>query len=493
MAYENGQETSTFTSSQTRDISTMSDDELIESYMANKYSRQAVEAGILADGNVDIYATNEDTCRKALTQNGYTSAMLDDEMSMRLSMWETMASDELSESQRHILQCSQELANNGPVYSDDLTPPSVDNTPDHSKTENVREMFSGLGAGLGEMSAGQAAQRLAWDAGSFFVLKGLTNKFTGNNFLSWVVGLGGTALLRGTGTLPESFAPVVNFAKKFLPDSLQDKADQLATNLGGATPEQKHQADLNENRDVYVESSVSAVDNIAEATASDAVSSAGQHRIEDEMRENGTELAQKGVFYDIGQNGMESASAVRGSVQASIATATESFNVRMENGEDVTEDMRAYYKGMLSSLEAYSMGAEDGIYATYSDAQSRNKAIEGLSYVNCTYADEVMSNLKAANDQYQFMSMEDWIEVDSLNIKGVGTLSEYYPGYLDERHADSYSVSENEASVPVLEQNEATTLSDGDTHNSRVAEAEAVQERVLSDASRDGSGYGHSF
>lgn len=500
--------------------SEMTDDQLIEAYMQNHFDRRASDNGYIDEAKPGTFETNENALRTALLERQYTSDMIDSETSMRMQMWQEMPAEELSDTQKHILSTAemigdsqviqkdaiqqQNAAQNDVVQNDVASSDIVqDATPEHSKPERLKEMLTGFKSPT-DLSVSEMGQRLGWDALAAFGLKTVANRMGANNAISWVVGLGGAAALRGLNVLPKSFAPVVNWVKDHFSkegSKVNQGLDKAATFLGGVTDEQKAQADLNANKYTYLKDSVDEMSGLVAGAPVESLDA-----LRSQMRENGKVVAEKGVLLEVGKEGLDACEGVRGVTQLSIAGAMDSFDQRAAAGEDVTEDMRSYYKGMLSGLEAYGAGAEDAIYSTYTDAGSRNKAIEGLSDINCAYADEVMNALKDADAQYGFMTTKDWIEIDSMNIKGVGTLSEYEPGYLDARHGDNYSMYADagleDASVQSSNANLAKGVS-GDTQtaeqlstrSNRVAAAEQMQDRVLADSSAEYAvedGYGHN-
>lgn len=283
-------------------------------------------------------------------------------------------------------------------------------------------------------------QRGVIDLASFAVLKGVTGKVTGSNLAGWVVGIGGTAAGRALNILPRSFEPALQFVRQFLPESAQSKLDKFIKfiHVPGKEEMEAAKADqMDRYRELALGDSIGRSAWSADIFYNDNV-------VKNALRNNGKAVAESGVLQDVGEDGRESCSIVTSTIDVSISQAEQVFDKKMTaqkagngDGYDWNDEMRRYYFQMLNGLEGYSDGAKQGIVEHYGSAEAKldkNNALnmvyaqEGLAYVNCDYASRVMESLKKMDNQYHFMEMEDWVKLDSLNIYGIESLSDYQPG-----------------------------------------------------------------
>ena len=283
-------------------------------------------------------------------------------------------------------------------------------------------------------------QHAAIDLGSFAVLKGVTGKLTGSKLAGWVAGIGGTALLDVTDILPESIEPALQWVKQFLPEGGQKALDKFIDVIHVPQAEEYAAADadrMGRYKDIALTDSMGRSVWSADVFYDDEV-------INHSLKVNGRAVAEYGVLQRVGEDGRESSAVVKETLEESLTKAEGVFNEKMEamkngngDGYDWNEEMRRYYWQMLYGLEGYSDGAVSGINDIYScsealkdkdNAVNKAHAMDGLAYVNCDYAQTVLDSLHEMDDKYHFMTMDDWIKLDSLEIHGVESLSDYVPG-----------------------------------------------------------------
>ncbi len=303
-------------------------------------------------------------------------------------------------------------------------------------------------------------QRAMIDVGTFAALKGITGGITGSKVAGWAAGLGGTALLRITNILPRSIEPVLQLIKNILPKDAQAGMDKVIDwfHLSGEEEEKAAKRDqMSRYKDLALRDSMRNSVWSADIFYDDA-------EVFDAMRVNGKAVAEYGVLQYCGEEGRETVGSVKETLNESLSQAERVFDKKMTgmvagtNGDNVDWklEMKRYYMQMFRGLEGYSAGATEGIMSTYSteekttgekvkdkakslfgkgenaeETQMRmSNAQTGLAYVNCEYAQTVMESMMKMNDKYQFMEMEDWMELGSMSIYGVDTssLMYYEPG-----------------------------------------------------------------
>ena len=336
------------------------------------------------------------------------------------------------------------------VLNADMTVPSIDEMSYNAPEKSDFKAF---------------LQRAMIDVGTFAALKGVTGIATKSKIAGWAAGLGGTALLRMTQILPESIEPALQWVKKLLPESAQGGFDKFISWIHIPQKEDYEAADrerMTRYAPVALNASMSNSVWSADIFYDDKV-------VKDAMKTNGKAVAEYGVLQYCGEEGRETTSSVKDTVNTALTKAESVFDRKMKvaedgaggydwnkgDGYDWKDEMRRYYKQMLCGVEGYSEGAMEGINGLYDgnstladkvksgakklfgkgeseeETQTRKAHAQyGLSYVNCNYTGAVMDSLKKMDDKYHFMTAEDWIELGSYNIYGVDTseLSAYQVG-----------------------------------------------------------------
>jgi hypothetical protein len=209
--------------------------------------------------------------------------------------------------------------------------------------------------------------------------------------------------------------------KPLLPEPAQKGIDHVVEALTPKTEEQ-----LEEERfDKY--STIALHDSME--TSVMAANDATAESVREAMRVNGEVIGSNGVMANVGTDGFESASSVNEVVGLSTTAATTSFDERIAAGEDCGEDMRYYYMSLFEGLDGYNEGATTGIKATYDpESPEYTSAFAGLGHVNGQYCDAAIASLREYDNQYHFMTEEDWKKLDSYHFVGVDEpLSAYVP------------------------------------------------------------------
>lgn len=290
-------------------------------------------------------------------------------------------------------------------------------------------------------------QRGVIDVGSFAVLKGVTSSLTGSKLAGWAAGLGGTFFLRSAGVLPESFEPILKFAKNILPESTHGVIDTLIDKLHVPTKEDYEAAEA-ERFARYTP--IALEDSMGRSVKSAGVVTTDSLR--EAMRVNGEVIGSNGTILRVGQEGMQEAACVNNLVTGSVVAAEDVFDQKIAAGEDCNQMMHDYYMQLFEGLDGYNSGVKSGIVSAYGkDQASANEAMHGLGYVNRQYCEAVMKSLKEYDDKYHFMTDEDYIMLDSYGFEGVETLSDYTPGSLLQMQAEQpvqYVPAEQVATLP---------------------------------------------
>lgn len=302
-------------------------------------------------------------------------------------------------------------------------------------------------------------QTLAVDAGLFAVGKGITTSITGKKWAGWAVGLGAGVLghMSGlSGKLACSIEPALRWVNDnvFKEGSFHDGFDKFLDKLHMPTQEDFDKADMARFENYMPTALKQSVYTPAQTANVLYDSSSVQHS----MYINGAAVAEGCVLERVGATGDP---ATAQSIADSLGLATKQaedevwaeWNANPPEGIDVNEEMRRYYGQLFEGLKGYNEGALNGIVATYDNDSSNDTWVDkdnywlkeskgldaagkaagqanslvGLSYVNQMYVNTTMDSLMRMNNQYHFMRQEDWDYLDSLDIPGVGKLSEWTP------------------------------------------------------------------
>lgn len=278
-----------------------------------------------------------------------------------------------------------------------------------------------------DINTGSGIQSMLITAGTGLGIYAVSGLFTDSKLLRLGLGAGGALLLRSSGVLPESFEPLLQMVKGIMPESMRPMMDSLI---------EKVHVDSKEDIEAVYADQMDRYTNIALDKSFQSLDVAGgvtNESLAEALRVNGQALGNNGVFLNVGQDGPESAKSVGTFVQEAISKGEQAWDVRLnEAGADKTAiagEMREYYMGLMEGLQAYDNGAMVGISQAHGDKiDDVQTAMEGLSSVNREYTQVVMDSMLTYNEKIPFLTEEDKAYLDSLEITGVGKLSEYQKG-----------------------------------------------------------------
>lgn len=278
-----------------------------------------------------------------------------------------------------------------------------------------------------ELNRGSGIQSMAITAGTGLGIYAVTGLFTDSKLLRLGLAVGGAFLLHKSGVLPESFEPILQKAKGIMPESMQPMMDDLISKSHIDTKKDMaavYDDQMNRYTPIALDKSLESLDVAGGVT---------NESLKESLKVNGRAVAENGVFLNVGQDGDTSAKPVGSMVKETLDKTDKAWAVRLSeegaNKEEIHQDMRDYYMGLMGGLEGYNEGANEGIKKAYlTDPKSMASAKEGLASVNREYSQAVMDSMLAQNEKENFLTQDDFKKLDGLKIDGVGKLSEYKSG-----------------------------------------------------------------
>lgn len=272
-------------------------------------------------------------------------------------------------------------------------------------------------------------QRLAIDGVTGLGIGAIAGGLSGNKFVGLAAGIGGAALLDYTNVLPESFAPILKFTANVLPDgALKDKVTELYDKYKNSTIDsQKNYWTDDRLAEAHVDARLA--DSVSYFSYGNIMTTEALH---EGLKSNGNAAAQYGAFWAVARQG-ESGEAVAGvtdTVRTSVSSMESQWASEYESSgmtEELQTEMSDYYNNLLSGMSAYSSGAESGISSTYvNDYTKKEIATEGLGMANRAAVSEILDSMYRMEETYGISLLTDeQLDAYSLDISGVGTLSEY--------------------------------------------------------------------
>lgn len=287
---------------------------------------------------------------------------------------------------------------------------------------------------LKENPFGESFQKFVIGLGSCLGLKTVTGLFTDSKIIKWGVGIGGTLLLSSTGILPKSIEPLLNNIKDMMPDGVFKTGFGKFIDMIHVPSEEERQAAYEEQMDKYRPIALGQADSLYSLCYS------GGMDIRASMRNNAEVLATYNVFYDCGNDYIESgdksaahaAGEATGAACAAAEHAIKEFDGEVSAGtmteSDFSDNAWRYYKGMFEGYDAYNEGAVKGINASQSEPGDIEKSRLGVQMVNQEAFPVMMESLLKMDAEYHFMTPERWAELDAMDFPGCPKPSEYTPG-----------------------------------------------------------------
>lgn len=278
-----------------------------------------------------------------------------------------------------------------------------------------------------ELNRGSGIQSAAITVGTGLGIYAVTGLFTDSKLLRLGLAAGGAFLLYKSGVLPESFEPILQKAKGVMPESMHPFMDDLISKSHIDTKKDiaaVYDDQMNRYTPIALDKSLQSLD-VAGGVSNEALRRS--------LQVNGKAVAENGVFLNVGQDGDKSAEPVGSMVKETLEHTDKAWETRLSeegaNKEQIHQDMREYYMGLMEGLEGYDAGANEGIKKAYlTDPKSMASAKEGLASVNREYSQAVMDSMLAQNEKENFLTQDDFKKLDGLKIDGVGKLSEYKSG-----------------------------------------------------------------
>lgn len=278
-------------------------------------------------------------------------------------------------------------------------------------TDDVRDIEE-LSLNLPEKNYfGELVQKGVIDIGSFAAIRTLTKHLTGSGFIGTLAGFAGTWALSSSGVLPKSIEPALNWVKGFLPEKGQAVIDTILEKIGQPNIEEL----IEQRKERY--NSVALSDSFDRPVSSFGVVDSTE--LYSRMRTNAKVVAEAGVFERVAQDPADEVGTVSKMMTQAVSTGASSIESLHADGtlteDQMKQQMRDYYMGLMNGLEAYNKGAKEG-FSLDSDLDS---AYQGLALVNKAYADPVMASLEEMDAKYHFMTETDKQKLSQLDIEGV--------------------------------------------------------------------------
>ena len=271
---------------------------------------------------------------------------------------------------------------------------------------------------------------------------GIAKLVTRNTWIAAGITAGGQLL----GVLPSSLKPILDTVKGFAGED-----SQIGKALGGIsekldTAQEVEKTKNNSNKDVHDLTAASTGDRL-ENTLKDPMNAATgaytkgigldanyQKQMEKHLSDNGNKLVRDNVILTVANQGRDSKELQQVSILMDDVTTTLEMTATnaAKDGkldDNTKKDIANKYMSIIHGLDAYDDGIQNGISSVYhGDAESQARGNVGLSTLNDLTVGSVYGSLKSLETQYgDILSDEQRKELDSLQIRGVESYSDYTP------------------------------------------------------------------
>ena len=452
----------------------LTDSELLDSYLSYRRRYDLLQDD--KDVNLDNYAKQVAICQDEYVNRGNPLEGLAFDASARMATLMGSNVDDLDSKSLNL----RILYNTDNVVGAKLAAKALDQDPANVEASN--EAAGGRKAleadvtirSIDEMPQKEAQQassvwqfidQTVMSVGQSWLLSKVTGLFGGSPLLSSVVGIGGRQILNNTGIMPASIAPILELVKPLLPKQAQESVDHVIDALQPKTEEQLEQERVDAYNPVAIHDSM--------ATAVLATGAVTSESLREAMRVNGEVIGANGIMAHAGTN-VHDTDCVYEMVATSTTAAETAFDERLASGEDCSEDMHYYYMSLFEGLAGYNEGVLTGASSVYGEEDPQlGASVQGLGYTNGQYCSAAITSLRKYDEQYHFMTEEDWAKLDGYNFVGVGSLSTYIPEYsfpeetfedpgvlVSEESVDGMSSSDEEdaSEVPVIPKPDSKTF-----------------------------------
>lgn len=286
-------------------------------------------------------------------------------------------------------------------------------------------------------------------------LYGITSMVTNSKILGVIAGVGGTYFLDKFTNYPESFAPILRFAKGFCKEGsdMYNKLDEWEQKFAGSEikAQEERMTDVNvASRQIESGRMLSSISGTQGSfymkSFTTSLEANAEHCGKNEM------FAALAGYWGEDSKPMDDC---RKLVADSCAVMEAEYkDVLPENlTEEDKEKLRAFYMRMADGLEAYNNGGMKGIDEKCEAGSSYYAlSVEGLGIMNRAYAEPFMDSMTAMNEKYDFLTEEDKQRLMMLDITGCGDLSNYLKENFEALKTDSEMNCENLVSSVLAEE-----------------------------------------